>query len=115
MKRLFATLTIIFICSLAAVAQIDRRVQNRPYIDLRPMHFGILVGLNMQDIEFENVGPQTITYEDGSVHEELILCDADKWNLTYDTPITEDVLGYQTDADVDDVMRRVQELEPVQH
>ena len=80
MKRLFATLTIILACSLAVVAQMDRRVQNRPYIDLRPMHFGILVGLNMQDIEFENVGPQTITFEDGSVHDELILCDADKWN-----------------------------------
>jgi hypothetical protein len=68
------------ICSLTVVAQIDRRVQNKPYIDLRQMHFGILVGLNMQDIEFENVGPQSITYEDGTVHDELILCDADRWN-----------------------------------
>jgi hypothetical protein len=34
----------------------------------------------LQDVEFENVGPQIITDEEGNVHEELILCDADKWN-----------------------------------
>ena len=79
MKRRLSILTIMIVCSLAAVGQIDRRVQNKPYVDLRPLHFGILVGLNMQDIEFENVGPQTITYEDGSVHDELVVCDADKW------------------------------------
>ena len=80
MKRRLSILTIMIVCSLAALGQSDRRVQNKPYVDLRPLHFGILVGLNMQDIEFENVGPQTITYEDGSVHDELIVCDADKWN-----------------------------------
>lgn len=32
------------------------------------------------------------------------------WNICYDTDITDDVLGYQTDQDVTDVMRRVQEL-----
>ena len=63
-----------------AMAQMDRRVQNKPYIDLRPLHFGILVGMNLQDIEFENTGPQTIIDDDGTTHEELILCDADKWN-----------------------------------
>ena len=80
MKQRLSILTIMIVCSLAAVGQIDRRVQNKPYVDLRPLHFGILVGLNMQDIEFENTGPQTITYEDGSVHDELVVCDADKWN-----------------------------------
>lgn len=34
----------------------------------------------------------------------------DNWKLCYDTDITDDVLGYQTDQDVTDVMRRVQEL-----
>ena len=63
-----------------AVAQIDRRVQNKPYIALRPLHFGILIGINLQDIEFENTRPQTIIDDDGTKHEELILCDADKWN-----------------------------------
>lgn len=34
----------------------------------------------------------------------------DNWEMCYDTDITDDVLGYQTDQDVTDVMRRVQEL-----
>ena len=80
MTRTIITI-IAFCCTmLTASAQIDRKVQNKPYIDLRIMHFGILVGMNLQDIEFENTGPQTIIDEDGTQHEELILCDADKWN-----------------------------------
>lgn len=80
MKRFIIVMSIICACVLTIQAQSDRRVQYKPYIDLRPMHFGIHVGLNMQDVEFKNVGLQTITDEEGNVHEELILCDADKWN-----------------------------------
>lgn len=64
---------------LIAVAQ-ERTAQNKPYIDLRPLHFGILVGMHMQDIEFKNVGPQTIVNEDGTESTRTILCDADNWN-----------------------------------
>ncbi len=80
MRQAIITLIIACACVLTGAAQTDRRVQNKPYIDLRPMHFGIHVGLHLQDVEFENVGLQTITDDDGTVHEELILCDADKWN-----------------------------------
>lgn len=80
MKRFIIVLITFCGCVLLAQAQNDRRVQHKPYIDLRPMHFGIQVGLHLQDVEFENVGPQIITDEQGNVHEELILCDADKWN-----------------------------------
>ena len=66
MKRIILTIIIACTVTLASVAQMDRRVQNKPYIDLRQLHFGILIGLNMQDIEFENVGLQTITDEDGA-------------------------------------------------
>jgi hypothetical protein len=31
-------------------------------------------------------------------------------NLTYDTPVTNDVIGYLTEEDVTDVMKKVQEL-----
>jgi len=55
-------------------------VQNKPYIDLRPLHFGILVGVNIQDVEFCNVGPQTVTLDDGTETQETILCDADRWD-----------------------------------
>ena len=80
MKRFIIVMSIICGWMLSIQAQNDRRVQHKPYIDLRPMHFGIHVGLHMQDVEFENVGTQLITDEEGIVHEELILCDADKWN-----------------------------------
>ena len=64
---------------IPALAQ-ERKPMNKPYIDLRPLHFGILVGTNFQDVEFENVGPQLVTLDDGSVVEQTIVCDADKWN-----------------------------------
>ena len=48
------------------MAQIRYSIQHKPYIDLRPMHFGISVGMNMQDIEFESEAP--------------FVCDADRWN-----------------------------------
>lgn len=76
--------TILFIIMLVVAlsdghAQ-ERKVQHKPYIDLRPLHFGVLVGTHLQDIEFQNVGLQTITDEEGNVSERLIVCDADKWN-----------------------------------
>ena len=66
-----------------AVAQYDRHVQHKPYIDLRPLHFGILVGAHLQDLEFENVGLQTLTDDAGNTSEHLIVCDADKWNMGF--------------------------------
>ena len=80
MKRTLTILVITLACMLTAVAQSDRRVQYKPYIDLRPMHFGILVGAHLQDLEFENVGMQTITDDDGNVTNQLIVCDADRWS-----------------------------------
>ena len=65
---------------LRAGAQTDRHVQNKPYIDLRPLHFGILVGVHMQDLELENVGPYTMTDDDGNVTLQNILCEADRWS-----------------------------------
>ena len=78
MKRI-ATIMIACLVAIGTTAQ-ERKVQNKPYIDLRPLHFGILVGMNFQDIEFQNVGVQTVTLEDGTQTEQLITCDADKWN-----------------------------------
>lgn len=73
--------TIILAMAAAATAAAqERTVQNKPYIDLRPIHFGISVGINMQDIELENTGPQTITLEDGTQQLRTITCDADTWN-----------------------------------
>ncbi len=55
-------------------------MQYKPYIDLRPMHFGILIGAHLQDLEFENVGIQTITDDNGNITNRQIVCDADRWS-----------------------------------
>ena len=55
------------------------------------MHFGINVGMNLQDIEFENVGPQTITLEDGTTMQQTIVTDADKWTAGFSVGVTADM------------------------
>lgn len=34
----------------------ERKVQHRPYLDMRKLHWGFLFGLQMQDMEFHNNG-----------------------------------------------------------
>lgn len=43
----------------------ERKVQNRPYIDMRRWHYGFLFGLHVQDLEFVNNG-YVHTLEDGT-------------------------------------------------
>ncbi len=68
----------------------ERRPQNKPYIDLRPMHFGISVGFHMQDIELQNVGPQVIVNEDGTEATETVVCDQDNWNPGFSVGVLAD-------------------------
>ena len=75
---------------LTAMAQ-ERKVQNKPYTDLRPLHLGILVGMNLQDLELENVGPQTIVQEDGTTKTQTIVCDDDKWNAGFSVGVLADL------------------------
>lgn len=75
-------LRVIFIIaaiSIATACFAQRRyvVQHKPYIDLRPMHFGILVGMNLQDIEFETNAP--------------VVCDADRWNTGFSVGVLSDM------------------------
>ena len=79
MKRFFYIITLLTTLTTNALAQ-ERRVQNRPYTDLRKFHFGVLVGTHLQDIEFENIGSQVVTFENGSTSETLITCDQDRWD-----------------------------------
>ena len=65
MKR-YLSILLFCMVAMSVTAQSDRREQHKPYIDLRMLHFGILVGMHMQDIEFENVGPHMVTDGDGS-------------------------------------------------
>lgn len=75
MKRNLLTIFLLIAVGLTACGQ-KRKVQNKPYIDLRPLHFGISVGLNLHDAWFENVGPQVL--EDGTTRH--IACEVDTWN-----------------------------------
>ncbi len=52
-KGLF--ILIMLMSTLTGVAQ-QRRVMNRPYLDMRHLHYGFLLGFHMQDIEFTNNG-----------------------------------------------------------
>ena len=79
MKRRFYTVLISILLPLMGVAQ-ERTVENRPYCDLRPMLFGVIVGTHFQDLEFENVGPITYTDADGNQAESLVTCDQNTWD-----------------------------------
>lgn len=79
MKRTLFSLMLAILCAMAALGQ-ERTVENRPYTDLRKFHFGILVGTHLQDLEFNNVGPQMITTADGTQQEYAITCDQDRWD-----------------------------------
>ena len=68
----------------------ERKPQNKPYIDLRPMHFGISVGFHIQDIELQNVGPQIITLDDGTTTTETVVCDQDNWNPGFSVGVLAD-------------------------
>ena len=64
MKKKLLTFIISLAIAIQASAQ-ERTVENRPYTDLRPFHFGVLVGTHFQDIEFQNAGPVTYLDADG--------------------------------------------------
>ena len=52
---------LLLLLPLCAVAQ-ERKVQNKPYIDFRRLHYGFFIGMHTQDMEFMNNGFVT---EDG--------------------------------------------------
>ena len=54
MKRT-VTYILLLLLPLFAVAQ-ERKVQNKPYIDFRRLHYGFFIGTHVQDMEFVNNG-----------------------------------------------------------
>lgn len=89
MRRILAFF-FLMVTVLPIVGQ-QRKVQNKPYIDLRPLHFGISIGMNMQDVEFTNVGPQVIQLAEGGEVPALVLCDADNWNPGFSVGVLADL------------------------
>ncbi len=68
---IFILLAVSVACSKLSAQEV-KTVQNRPYCDLRTIHYGIHFGVNMQDLMLNNVGLQ----EDGNE----IVADVDNWN-----------------------------------
>ena len=88
MKRILVAL--ILLASVLIIHAQERRVQNRPYTDLRDFHFGVLVGTHLQDLELNNVGPQMVDLDDGNgVVQKIVSADQDRW----DAGFTVGVLG----------------------
>lgn len=54
-KRVLRMLIVLLLLPLCLAAQ-QRKVQNKPYIDYRRLHYGFFVGTHMQDMEFTNNG-----------------------------------------------------------
>lgn len=67
------------ICPMVMMAQ-ERKVENRPYTDLRPFHFGVIIGTHLQDLELNNVGPIMMETEDGGQMESYVSVDQDRWD-----------------------------------
>lgn len=79
MKKVIYYILLLLMTATSLSAQ-ERKVQNRPYTDLRKFHFGILLGTHMQDIELLNAGPQMITNDDGTAVESIVTVDQDRWD-----------------------------------
>ena len=77
MKLRFIYIITALCIATTCIAQRRYVIQHKPYIDLRPMHFGISVGMNMQDIEFKTEAP--------------IVCDADRWNAGFSVGVLADM------------------------
>lgn len=84
--KAFIIASIAISSSILANSQ-ERTVQNRPYTDLRPFHLGISIGTHVQDLELMNVGPQTITNEDGTVTKQLITTDQSRWDMGFNVGV----------------------------
>lgn len=92
MRKTHYIFFILYLLSLALnVSAQERRVEHRPYTDLRPVHFGVLLGAHLQDIDMVNLGYQTISTEEGGTGEqELIAVEADKWSPGFNVGVMAD-------------------------
>jgi hypothetical protein len=55
-------------------------------------------------------GPETYGNKDGLYELAVLRGTEADWKLCYDTPITDDVLGWQTEEDISDVLGKIEAL-----
>ncbi len=82
-----AIIAALFLCAVPAAGQ-EKKVQNKPYIDLRPFHFGIHVGMHLQDMELLNAGPIEVVDEDGNVTASFISADQSRFDPGFNVGVT---------------------------
>ena len=56
MKKIFSIILLLLLVAPMATTAQERKVQNRPYIDFRRLHYGFFFGLHSQDMELANNG-----------------------------------------------------------
>ena len=88
-----------------------KKFQDLPFFPINDAPF--MVGKKAR-MHFENgygvsVVSHSYSYGGRDGLYEIAVLDSDD-NLTYDTPVTNDVIGYLTEEDVTDVMKQVQDL-----
>ena len=81
-KNIYILIALLGMVFYQAQAQ-ERKVENRPYTDLRTFHFGVLVGTHFQDLELLNVGPQTYINEEGQEVSSCVTVDQDRWDVGF--------------------------------
>ena len=82
MRRLIF-ITVLLFATLSCISQ-DRRVQNKPYIDLRNFHFGVIVGTHVQDLELRNTAPKVVNLGDGAGDKERVISvDQARWDARF--------------------------------
>lgn len=85
--RIYIYIIMCMLLPSAVVAQ-ERTVQNRPYTDLRPLHFGIVVGTNMMDMKMRQVGDQILTLKDDTQMPALVTVDQSNWDPGFNVGVT---------------------------
>ena len=56
MKRILLYILLVLLLQPLCLQAQERKVQNKPYIDYRRLHYGFFVGTHVQDMEFVNNG-----------------------------------------------------------
>ncbi len=80
MKGKASYLVLIIIVFTSKIYAQEKQLENLPYADLKPFHFGVVIGTHLQDIEFKNVGEQLLYDKTGVGIKKTIVCDQDRWD-----------------------------------
>ena len=82
MKQKLLTFIISLAITIQAGAQ-ERTVENRPYTDLRPFHFGVLVEHPLPGYRIRNAGLVTYLDADGIEQQSCVTVDQDRWDTGF--------------------------------